>query len=69
MIGRPYSPTDLGSPLVGLLGRTVTADTAAGPIVATLANVCEDGTASLELDGFCVAIVPAANVHTTERGQ
>jgi hypothetical protein len=62
MIGRPYSPTDLSSPLIRKLGHTVTADTPEGPVTGTLSNVTEDGMASLEIDGFCAAIVPVEAV-------
>lgn len=59
-IGRPYSPPDLASPFVALLGFEVDYD---DPLTgqrgcATLSSVTEDGMATVAADGFVVAVVP-----------
>lgn len=57
-IGRDFSPTDLNHPLIARLGHTVDYMGDEGPGTATLANVTEDGMATLTDGDIVVAVVP-----------
>jgi hypothetical protein len=59
-IGRPYSPTDLSSPLISWLGHKVTTKDG---VTGTLSNVTEDGLATIVDDtDVVIALVPTADV-------
>lgn len=69
MIGRPYSATDLSSPLVRRLGERVGAFDGRPQrlVIGTLSNVHEDGTATIVGDDSIVlAIVNVRNVSTAK---
>jgi hypothetical protein len=64
-IGRDYSPTDLDSHLIGLLGYEVAYVEAGERRTGILSNVCADGTVTLtDRSDIVVAIVPASEVRT-----
>jgi hypothetical protein len=62
---RPFSPTDLDSPLIGLLDQTVSYSDDGQVREGVLKNVQQDGMVTIaDDDGIVVAVVPVANVVT-----